>query len=110
MYVSFPHFSCSRYLTHLFVSLACMPPPACRVKYLSCMVRMYHRSVEGSNSSWKVSWSEISSWFAVTSTPAQQGGKKDERHIQTCNSQIKGKRNNYIQYIESVQKVIDRFY
>ncbi len=30
---------------------------------------MYHRLVFGSYSSWKVSWSEISSWFAVTSTP-----------------------------------------
>ena len=30
---------------------------------------MYHRLVLGSYSSWKVSWSEISSWFAVTSTP-----------------------------------------
>ena len=34
------------------------------------MVRMYQRLVLESNSNWKVSWSDISSWLAVTSTPA----------------------------------------
>lgn len=55
--------------THGFVALAWMPPPASSVQYLSCMVRTYHRLVAPSYSSWNFSWSEISSWLAVTSTP-----------------------------------------
>lgn len=48
---------------------AWIPPPVSRVQYRSCMVLMYQRFVDQSNSSWNVSWSEISSWLAVTSTP-----------------------------------------
>ena len=40
------------------------------LKYLSCMVLIAHLAAFGSNSNWKVSWLLISSWFAVTSTPA----------------------------------------
>ena len=54
---------------YLMTSPAWTPPPGCWVKYLSCIVLIYHRFDMSSYSSWKVSWSDISSWFAVTSTP-----------------------------------------
>ena len=60
---------------YLLTSLACTPPPGCKVKYLSCIVLIYHRFDMSSNSSWKVSWSDISSWLAVTSTPAKINDK-----------------------------------
>ena len=41
------------------------------LKYLSCMVLIAHLAALGSNSSWNVSWLLISSWLAVTSTPAE---------------------------------------
>lgn len=40
------------------------------------MVLRYHLFVAQSNSNWKVSWSEISSWLAVTSTPVRQTGNE----------------------------------
>jgi len=45
------------------------------------MVLIYHEPETGSNSSWKVSWSEISSWFAVTSTPCFTDTNLDKEFI-----------------------------
>ena len=63
--------------TCLLSATAWIPPPVSRVQYLSCIVRMYQRFVLQSNSSWNVSWSDTSSWFAVTSIP---GSDKAQVH------------------------------
>lgn len=72
--------------THLLSPEAWIPPPVSRVQYLSCMVLKYHLLVLASNSSWNVSWSEISSWFAVTSTPEEENKRWNLKNKIYCYS------------------------
>ena len=69
-----------RILSNRRTSFAWIPPAPPRVKNLSCIVLMYHRLDLSSNSNWNVSWSDISSWLAVTSTPEKLIEKKKLYH------------------------------
>ena len=71
-----------RNLSNRRTSLAWIPPAPPRVKNLSCIVLIYHRLDLSSNSNWNVSWSDISSWLAVTSTPEKLMKKKVVHHHQ----------------------------